>query len=144
MFRFLCIAWVSILLVAACQKDESKPGTPFDGRDLVIAGRYSEAILALEHDLERDPRSPRASRAWLFLGKAHLALGNLEDAESAFRSAVREFPSSLEAHKSQYKLALIALIRGDREAARRGFEALAQSPDGPLAAEATAMARHLE
>jgi len=108
-------------------------------RRLVCEGRHAEAIPRLEAYKGR-----HQSRAGLFLGKAHLGLGDLDQARKSFSDTIRDFPDSLEAHKCRYKLALLALLDGDSEAAKVQFADLSNEANGPLVAEAKAMAEYLE
>ncbi|MAE65236.1 MAG: hypothetical protein CMJ18_13275 [Phycisphaeraceae bacterium] len=112
-------------------------------RAAVTRGRYADAIPRLERYLANRPRRPNASRAGLFLGKCHLALGRFQEAAQAFETTIAEHRRSPEAHKCRYKLAVLALVQGEREDAIRRFGALADQPDGPLAPEAAAMHRYL-
>lgn len=139
------ILLLSCLFAAGCNSGRNaSPNSDFDqGRSLVVAGKYAEAIPVLRRYLKEDPQGKHASRAGLFLGKAHLALGDIEAARQAFDDTHRNYPDSLESHKSKYKLAMISLLSGDRQDALERFQQLAQAPDGPLAAEATAMAEFL-
>lgn len=114
-----------------------------EGRSLVTQGRYAHAVPTLEQYLREHPRGKHASRAGLFLGKAHLGLGQWDEAAAAFTLTIERYPQSLEAHKARYKLAVVALLRGDTADARDRFAAMARSPDGPLAPEAKAAAEFL-
>ncbi len=139
--------WATLLAVAlivlACGETERRERF-IDGRRLVTEGRYEEALPLLESYLTSAPSGRHASRARFFVAKAFLGLGELDRAAAEFETVVRDYPDSLEAHKSRYKLALLALLAGREEEARRRFAELAESPDGPLAPEARAMSDHLE
>lgn len=138
---------IPVVLAAALSCGQNAPGAvgrnSFPGRDLVSAGRYEEAVTVLARSFADEPDAAHASRVGLFLGKAHLALGHVGEARDAFQATIRRYPDSLEAHKSRYKLALIDLIEGDEPGALESFRAMSERPDGPLAAEATAMTRYL-
>ncbi len=110
---------------------------------MVATGRYEHAIAHLQGYLAEFPKGKNAARAALFIGKAQLGLGRLADAETAFEAAEKAYPESLEAHKSRYKLALIAMLQGDRREARSMFAELARYPNGTLAPESAAMLRFL-
>lgn len=132
---------LSLACFAGCDGDNSSSDTLFhSGRERVTQGEYARAIPLLSQYLEESPRGHLASRAGLMLGKAYLGLDQLDEAEVAFESVVRDFPQTLEGHKCRYKLALLELLRDHRQAARERFLLLAQNPDGPLAPEARAMA----
>ena len=113
------------------------------GRLMVTEGRYEEALPLLEKYLTEEPRGKFASRAHFFIAKAHMGLGRFDMARQAFETTVREFPDTLEGHKSKYKLALLDYLEGRIDEARRKFKSLADHPDGPLAPEAQAMAEFL-
>ncbi|QGJ70205.1 Hypothetical protein PBC10988_18990 [Planctomycetales bacterium 10988] len=114
-------------------------------RQLVVEGQYEKGIEALETYLRNNPESAEASRAAFFLGKAHLGADkSLDGATIIFEKILRDFPDSLEAHKSKYKLGMIALWMGDIDMALARFRPLAEVPDGPLAPEARQMVLFLE
>ncbi|MEL6547026.1 MAG: tetratricopeptide repeat protein, partial [Myxococcota bacterium] len=137
-------ALASVLSFGACQNKGHESRDAFRAaRTLVTQGQYEQSVQALEGYLARWPQGKHASRATLFLGKANAALGDWEAAQSAWQSTAELFPKSPEAHKARYKLAMTALWRGDPDSALRQFKSLAAEPDGPLAPEATAMARYL-
>ena len=127
------------VVFSACSRDERGGNTSFHrGRDLVRSGQYEEAIAPLTQYLEQHHDGEHASRAGLYLGKAHVALGDFDGAREAWGRTVRDYPGSLEEHKCRYKLAYLAFIEGDDADAYAQFSVLADNPDGPLAAEATA------
>ncbi len=128
----------------ACGASREEKRLFHEGRTLVTEGHYEASLPSLRQYLETYPRGSFASRAWLFLGKSEIALGRFAEARAAFDACISEFPESLEAHKSRYKLALLDLLEGDLDTARRRFEELRSHPDGPLAGEAAAFARYLE
>jgi hypothetical protein len=65
------------------------------------------------------------------------------EADAEFAATALEYPESLEAHKSRYKRAVIAMRQGRLDDARRAFAELADRPDGPLAPEARMMHEYL-
>jgi len=145
----LLVVAASLLMVlpfAGCDKPtRGATNHQFDSiRTMVTRGKYQEAIPKLEAFLKENPKSKDASRAGLFLGKAHLGLGDLDAASAAFEATIRDYPNSLEAHKSRYKLAVISLLQDDPEGALKRFSQLAEKPDGPLAPEAAAMTSYLK
>lgn len=105
-------------------------------RQLVCQSKFAEAIPKLEAY-----RGKHESRAGLFLGKAYLGLGQNDKARAAFEKTVRQFPDTLEAHKCQYKLAILTFLEGDQQAARVQFSKIS---DGPLTGEAAAFLRFLK
>ncbi len=143
--RCVLLSFVFLAALTGCGKAGASAASKenFTGRQLVIEGKYKEAIPVLEAYLRENPKGKYASRSGLFLGKAHLALGQMVEAEKAFADTAAKQPATLEAHKCRYKLAMVSLIRGDREDALKRFDELANRPDGPLAPEAKAMGDYL-
>ena len=140
------IALLCLGLVPSCgKKDHSSPSKDafLHCRHLVNTGQYQDASNCLRGYARDYPNSKFASRAGLFLGKAELALGNFENARTAWQGVKSRHPNSLEGHKVRYKLAVLNMLEGKRAQAIQQFEAMATTPDGPLAAEAKAMARAL-
>jgi outer membrane protein assembly factor BamD (BamD/ComL family) len=121
----------------------SEDATFGEGRWLVTVGSWDEGIAVLEAYLAHHPRGENASRATFFIAKAHIGRGDLATAATWFERTISDYPDSLEANKSRYKLAMIDLWRGDPDAAEKRFASLAAAPDGPLAAEAGAMLGYL-
>ncbi|MEM7252688.1 MAG: tetratricopeptide repeat protein [Pseudomonadota bacterium] len=113
------------------------------GREAVIAGRYDEGRSRLRHYLAQHAEGDYASRAQFFVAKSFLGEGDLGRAKAAFAATINRFPSSLEAKKSRDKLALIALLRGDRQQARTEFARVAGGEANALRPEAAAMSRWL-
>ncbi|MCO6042639.1 tetratricopeptide repeat protein [Aeoliella sp. ICT_H6.2] len=114
------------------------------GRQLVVDGKYKEATGPLEAFVTAHPNSKFCSRAGLFLGKAYLAQDDMPQAKKWFQWTVDNHPTTLEGHKCRYKLAMCAVLEEDYGEAGERFAALAEKPDGPLAAEATAWQRWLK
>ncbi|MFC1849329.1 tol-pal system YbgF family protein [candidate division CSSED10-310 bacterium] len=137
-------ACLATFLTFACNRPEEGKTLFHQGRVLVTVGQYQEAIPKLEHYLEKHPQGKYASRACLFLGKAYLGLLQFSESRTAFERAIRDFPNTLEAHKSRYKLAILALLEGREQEAMHLFSELAEKPDGPLAPEARAMGAMLQ
>lgn len=137
---------VTVIIAAACSclgcgGKEGASDEFLAARQMVVDGKYAAAAQSLENYVDKNPQASDASRAGLFLGKAFLAQNDLVQAEKWFQWTVDNHPRSLEGHKCRYKLAVCALLSGERDDALKRFQDLAASPDGPLAAEATAMER---
>ena len=132
--------------VSSCQQQKRREGdADFKGaRQLAVDGNYAAAGKAFQKYVDEKPQGRDASRAGLFLFKVHFSEGNFKEAASWCEWTMRNHPASLEAHKCRYKLALISLVQGDTQDAIARFGTLADQPDGPLAAEATAMRRFLQ
>jgi TolA-binding protein len=135
----------ALLTLPGCQQPRKpqKDQQFQDARQLVVDGKYRAAVPALEKYIDQEPNHKNASRAGLFLFKAHLAQGQFDDAAKWCQWTIRQHPASLEAHKCRYKLAVLALVQGQHDDARQQFADMAKNPDGPLAAEAAAMAKFL-
>ncbi|HEY0627093.1 MAG TPA: YaiO family outer membrane beta-barrel protein [Allosphingosinicella sp.] len=97
-----------------------------------LAGDPARAITLLERATVAEPRN---SDAWLQLGLAQLAAGNLDHAEAAFRRTLSLAPDYTDA---RIGLARVAQRRGDRAAALAALE-----PVDPSNAEASALRRQL-
>lgn len=77
------------------------------------AGQSAEAIQGLHGFLSRHPRSPRAGEAAAALGWLLLRGGRADEAERAFRSALRERAPEVQKSASA-GLSAVAAARGDR------------------------------
>lgn len=104
----------------------------------VCRGNYRDAIPKLEAY-----SGQHESRAGLFLGKCWLGLDDFDKARGAFKTTIRNYPETLEAHKCRYKLALLLFMEGNQELAKEQFQQIADRKDGPLVAEAGAFAKRL-
>lgn len=137
---------VAAALVIGCSKGQGSSHARdsfLHCRHMVNSGQYPEAVTCLHSHASEFPNSKFASRAGLFLGKAHVAQGHFDEARQAWQSVLDRYPSSLEGHKVRYKLAVLLMLEGKRSEALAAFQAMADTPDGPLAAEASAMVRNL-
>jgi TolA-binding protein len=137
---FLCCC---VFFLACRGSTSTEKNLFYEGRTLAVQGRYYEALPVLEQYLSQFPNGRFSSRAGLFLGKCYMGLGQLEDARSAFADTRTRYPQSLEAHKSAYKIAVIAFLLGEEKEALRQFTELSRNPDGPLCSEATAFKNYL-
>ena len=141
----LFLAAACAVALCGCQSKIAEQKDQFiQGREAVCSGRYEAAVPLLEAYLREFPTGEFASRAGLFLGKAHIALGNYSKARAAWQDTIDRFPETLEGHKCRYKLAVLALVQGHTADAQARFAAMAGAPDGPLAAEAGALAAYLK
>ncbi|MEL6340427.1 MAG: tetratricopeptide repeat protein [Myxococcota bacterium] len=113
-------------------------------RALVTNGNYEQGISKLQAYLSEHPQGKYSSRARFFLGKAHVGANDFAAARTAWQHTIRDYPSSLEAHKAMYKLAWLTFIDGDPVRARAEFHEIASRPNGPLAPEAAAFVRYLD
>lgn len=113
-------------------------------RQLVVDGKYQEATGRLEAFVAAHPGSKFNSRAGLFLGKAYLAQDDMPQAKKWFQWTVDHHAQTLEGHKCRYKLAMCSVLEENYGDASERFAALANKPDGPLAAESTAWLRWLQ
>lgn len=136
---FSCLSW----LIPGCSNDRGERELFLQGRELVVTGRYDEAVSVLETYVSAYPQGKYSSRAYLFWGKALLGQWKLDDAARVFDDGARLFPETLEGHKCRYKRGVVDLLRGDPASARARFATLADHPDGPLAPEARAFRQYL-
>lgn len=103
-------------------------GAPLEQALLALEHGAAERALALLLQLRESAKEP--SYLWLELARAHLALGALDDAESALRTFITRIAADeggdarLLAHR---ELARIAHERGDQEAAIAELEACAEA-----------------
>lgn len=134
----IVIAVMCCCVGLACSQGPAPPDRFEAIRQLVCDGKYEQALPQL-----KAYSGKHESRAALFMGKAHLGLGDYPAARKAFEAGVRKFPDTLEAHKCRYKLALLSYLEGDNETAKNAFEKLAADKDGPLAPEAAAFAKFI-
>ena len=134
----LCFTLFAFVLLTGCGQ-QSSPNQFESIRQIVCEGRYAEAIPKLE---AYDGR--HRSRAGLFLSKAQMGLGDMNKARQVFDDTIRNCPDSLEAHKCRYKLALLSMLQGNAQSAKKQFFALSTKPNGPLAAESRAMAEFIQ
>ena len=88
------------------------------GEELAAAGRWADAVVALEAAVAQDPL--RHPDAWNNLGFARLNAGRLDGALSALRRSVALDPRSVRARAN---LGAALLAAGDADAARAQFEA---------------------
>ena len=124
---------INISTIGCARQDE----TNFEScRALVLAGKYEQAITALEAYVETHPDSKQASRAGLFLFKANFAKGDLDSARKWCEWTIQKFPDSLEARKCEFKLGLVFLAQEKFQEAKQQFEFVAGSAKNPLKAEA--------
>ena len=145
-YLYILLLILMIVSIPACAKPRGgQASREFDAaRLLVTQGKYAEAIPKLQTFQQQHPNHADASRAQFFIAKAYLGMDDLVSARSAFESVIQTYPGSLEAHKSEYKLALIDLWEGRSDEAVARFRSLAEHPNGPLAPEAKAMLHYLE
>lgn len=133
-----------LLTVAGCETEKRTDPQFTAGRQALMRGEYKLAIENLEGYLQQKPKGGLASRASFLIAKAQLGLGANDAARKQFEQTIRKFGTSEEAHKSQYKLAMLTLMEGDPAAARQRFQALVEKPAGTLVPEAAAMLRFLD
>lgn len=140
---FLAFAAASLMAVVGCQR-ASDGSTEFrQARERLMHGEFAQAKTEMAEFRANYPTHPFASRAAFLQAKAELGLGNLHQAEQDFQATINQYPNTEEAHKSRYKLAMIALLRGDRQKAAEGFQQIADRKSGTLVPEAVAMLRML-
>ncbi len=138
---------IAVIGIAACTGGSARGGGKelFDeGKTLLLAGKYPEAITIFERYGDEHPKGNLASRAVLNLGKAHLALGDRDAAAAAFDDCIARFGDTIEGGKARSKRALVALFRGEVDDAKARFAKVAATPSDALAPEAKAFVAFLE
>jgi TolA-binding protein len=110
----------------------------------MMRGEYEPAIQKLQVYLREKPNGKLASRASFLIAKAYLGLGKTGESRQQFEQTIRKYADSEEAHKSKYKLAMLSMLGGDHDDARKRFAALTGKPSGTLVPEAAAMLRYLD
>lgn len=133
---------VGLCLASGC--DAQQTSQEFhEGRSQLMRGELQKADVTLSRFATSHPTHKLASRAAFLQGKAQLGLGNYGKAQQCFETTIKRYPKSDEAHKSRYKLAMLELFRGNRDAALQKFQALVDKPSGTLVPESQAMVRML-
>lgn len=134
--KFSLIITVLLVALTGCGDE---PDLFKNGRQQIIAGNYDSGIQMLESYLLNYSKEAHASRAQFFLGKAYLGIGDLKQAQREFELTITNYPNSLEAQKSRYKIAFIAFLEDDRHAAIERFQEIAEDKRNPLRPEAIRM-----
>ncbi len=138
------LAAVFLLSLVGCESANDGSATFYQARQRLMRGEFAEADKQFTQFQSDHPTHSLASRAAFLQAKAQLGLGNLKLAESGFQETIRKYPQSEEAHKSRYKIALIALLRGQRADAAAKFQQIVDRKSGTLVPEAAAMLRMLQ
>lgn len=142
--QWTILSLLLLLAIAGCESKKEADPRFTAGRQALMRGDYKPAIEKLEGYLQAKPQGGLASRTSFLIAKAQLGLGDNDAARKQFELTIQKFQTSEEAHKSQYKLAMLSLIEGDSVDARNRFQSLVDKPSGTLVPEATAMLRFLE
>ncbi|MXY92879.1 MAG: tetratricopeptide repeat protein, partial [Caldilineaceae bacterium SB0664_bin_27] len=102
----------------------------------VYAEAYFPAVSAFERFLEESPQDERAGQAWLGLGRAHMGLGQWDEAIRALEQVMNWYPACDCFGEAWLTRARLASAQGAPEAARRIYRTFARDhPDDPLAPE---------
>ncbi len=114
------------------------------GLALSAAGKPDEAGRTFAHLVKRYPKSSYAADAWLELAEQRFGAEDWPAAADAYRAAIAAAGSSPElaslVEQARHKLGWTHVMRKDHPAAAETFGAqLAAAPDGPLAADASAL-----
>lgn len=133
-----------LMAVVGCQRAGDGYTQFHQAREKLMHGEFAKAKSEMAEFQANYPTHPFSSRAAFLQAKAELGLGNLDLAEQEFLATINQYPNTEEAHKSRYKLAMIALLRGDRQEAGEGFQQIVDSKSGILVPEAVAMLRMLQ
>lgn len=115
------------------------------GVDLVRAGQYEEALRVLRDFVRAEHASPSVAGAHYWIGQAHMQLGQFYQAILAFTDVQQRAPRSSLAPAAGLASGLAFLELGNVSEARRAFErVVAEYPNAPEAAKATARLRELD
>lgn len=108
-----------------------------DFRDLSTAGRYREALAAVEQLGFAGQCASLSARDLLTLASTARLAGRADRAREAYLAARQRFPSTSEAHIATFSLGRLASDAGRASDAVTWFQRyLAEAPSGPLAREA--------
>jgi TolA-binding protein len=147
LFGSLGLAWCGLLGgLSGCGGAKAAPSPErfHEGRAALMQAKFPRAIEQLSEHLEKHPEGDLAGRATFLIGKAHLGLGDWAAAETWFEKTMQKFPNTEEAHKAQYKIAVVKLLQGETAEAKKRFAELAEHPNGSYTPEAVAMTRYLD
>ncbi len=102
----------------------------------VYAKAYFPAVSAFERFLQESPQDERAGQAWLGLGRAHMGLGQWDEAIRALEQVMNWYPACECFGEAWLTRARLASAQGAPEAARRIYRTFARDyPEDPLAPE---------
>ncbi len=102
----------------------------------VYAEAYFPAVSAFERFLEESPQDERAGQAWVGLGRAHMGLGQWDEAVRALEQVMNWYPDCDCFGEAWLTRARLASAQGAPEAARRIYRTFARDhPDDALAPE---------
>ena len=102
----------------------------------VYAEAYFPAVSAFERFLQESPQDERAGQAWVGLGRAHMGLGQWDEAIRALEQVMNWYPACECFGEAWLTRARLASAQGAPEAARRIYRTFARDhPDDPLAPE---------
>ena len=127
-----------------CQSDTTESDSFQTARQNVHAGNFAEALKEFQAFDLRFPKSKFASRTTFLTAKCQLGLGDYELSKRAFDDTIARYPNSLEAKKSQYKLAEIDFLKGEIESGVEKLKAIVNGPANPYMPEAVAKLKTLE
>ena len=102
----------------------------------VFAEAYFPAVSAFERFLQESPQDERAGQAWLGLGRAHMGLGQWDEAIRALEQVMNWYPACDCFGDAWLTRARLANAQGSPEAARRVYRTFARDHAAdPLAPE---------
>src|SRR5687767_10975181 len=104
--------WIAVAIFVLCAAGSARAQQQdlAAAQTLLLKGRYDEAADRFAAAVDSDPA------AAIGLARCRLSVGKNEEAEAAVKAAAERFPQSA---AIQAELALLALRRGDHEAAGR-------------------------
>lgn len=129
---------------AAVAANKGKASTQFDAaRTLVHQGKFAEAVAALDAFLAANPNHKFASRAHFLRAKSKMGAHETEAAQIGFADVIKRFPTSDEARKAEFKLAMIEFLNGNVDEATKQFDAIEKAANGPYTPEASVWVKYL-
>lgn len=103
----------------------------------VYAEAFFPAVSAFERFLQESPEDARAGQAWLGLGRAHMGLGQWDEAIRALEQVINWYPACECFGDAWLTRARLANAQGSPEAARRIYRTFARDyPEDPQAPQA--------
>ena len=140
----LLIFALLLSFVLGCSEEKGDAASKFAAaRAKVHRAEFSQAIRELKTFLQDHPGHDLGSRAHFLIAKSEMGRNDFDEAAAWFTKTASQFPSSDEAHKAKFKLAMLSLLRGERQRALEQLRKMTDS-NGSYAPEISAWMLHLE
>ena len=136
-----------VTFVAGCGRAPVKGavGKEFDtARSQILRSNFQEAVVKMESFYDDHRDHELASRASFLIAKAHMGLNDFAESKRWFETTISRYPNSEEAHKSKFKLAMLAVMQEEDAQAIQLLEMIRDTSPGPYAPEVRAWLNHLE